>query len=196
MEALARKKSSIVGVDLALAAVKMTKMKSREANLEDAEVIRADGLELCFANDAFEIVICADVVEHVDNELSFLDELRRVLMPGGSLLITAPANMMLWSQLDEEVGHRRRYDLRGMRTMLHRSGFVSIHVRYWNSILFPLMLIYRRLLNPGFEGELKAARGFNPILYRVLKSEEHVHLPFGASVVAIAQKPRLGDRHR
>jgi 2-polyprenyl-3-methyl-5-hydroxy-6-metoxy-1,4-benzoquinol methylase len=185
--ALARN-SSIVGVDPTLTAVQMTKLRTSEAHL-DLEVIQADGLELCFASEAFEAAICADVIEHVDDDYSFLLEVRRVLEPAGYLLITAPANRLLWSQLDEEVGHRRRYDLGSIQKLLRKAGFEEIRVRYWNSILFPIMFVFRKLIHPGFTKELATARRFNPILYRLLKSEERVGFPFGSSIIASAHKP-------
>jgi len=152
------------------------------------EIVLADGLKLCFPKESFDMVICADIIEHIQDECTFLNEVRNVLKPGGYLLITAPASKRLWSRMDEELGHHRRYDLSGMRSLLWESRFRDIRIRYWNSIPFPLMLLYRRLLNPGFARELKVGNRFNSILYRLLKLEELVNLPFGASLFAVARR--------
>jgi len=47
-------------------------------------------LELSFADDSFDTVICVDVLEHVERPDVALAELRRVLKPGGQLVVTVP----------------------------------------------------------------------------------------------------------
>ncbi|MCP4642473.1 MAG: class I SAM-dependent methyltransferase [bacterium] len=52
---------------------------------------RADGMRLPFADDAFECVICSQVIEHIPEENGrLIDELTRILKPGGVLVIGTP----------------------------------------------------------------------------------------------------------
>lgn len=185
--ALAQKCGEAVGVDSS-AVVKLTGDRVRRMRLANVGIARADGLKLCFLDGLFDMVVCADVVEHVEDEYSFLREMRRVLKPSGLILITAPASKRLWSRMDEEAGHRRRYDPSSMKSLLSGSGFADIKIRYWNSVLFPLILVIRKLLNPGFTKELVTGSRFNSLLYQLLRYEEMVRLPFGTSLLAVARR--------
>jgi ubiquinone/menaquinone biosynthesis C-methylase UbiE len=66
----------------------------------------------------FELVLATDVIEHVDDDLAALRELRRVLKPGGYLLLTVPAFHLLWGLQDDVSHHKRRYRLHKLLKML------------------------------------------------------------------------------
>ena len=51
--------------------------------------------------DSFDLAVSLDVIEHLDDDLGALRELRRVVAPGGALLVTVPAYQWLWSGHDE-----------------------------------------------------------------------------------------------
>jgi SAM-dependent methyltransferase len=65
---------------------------------------------LPFADGIFDLVCALDVIEHVNDDDSALQELSRVLKQGGSLLISAPLHASRWTAFDDLVGHMRRYD--------------------------------------------------------------------------------------
>ena len=50
-----------------------------------------------------------DVLEHIDDDDAVLAAARRMLRPGGRLVVTVPRHPFLWSHLDALVDHRRRY---------------------------------------------------------------------------------------
>ena len=56
----------------------------------------------------FDLVALCDVLEHLPNDGEIVDGLRRLLNPGGRLLLTVPAHMSLWSYFDVAACHRRR----------------------------------------------------------------------------------------
>jgi SAM-dependent methyltransferase len=57
---------------------------------DEAELVRADVRDLPFGDDSFDMVVCFEVIEHVDRQRDALDQLKRVLRPGGVLLISSP----------------------------------------------------------------------------------------------------------
>ena len=73
------------------------------------EVVEGSVEELPFEDDSFDFAVCLDVIEHLDDDLQTLRELRRVVRPGGRLLVTVPAYPSLWSSHDVVNHHRRRY---------------------------------------------------------------------------------------
>ena len=80
------------------------------------EVVEGSVMEMPFAPDSFDLAVCLDVVEHLPDDRGALRELRRVLAPGGALLVTVPAYQWLWSGHDKINQHCRRYS----RTTLER----------------------------------------------------------------------------
>ena len=67
--------------------------------------------DLPYEDDSFDLVTSLDVVEHLDDDVAGLREMRRVLRPDGRVLLFVPAFMFLWGVQDDVSNHRRRYTL-------------------------------------------------------------------------------------
>jgi SAM-dependent methyltransferase len=72
---------------------------------------------------AFDLVLCAETVEHVRDVQLFLSEIRRVLRPGGELALTTPAARPLGRPEDPLSPHLRRFTRRSLRRVLAALGF-------------------------------------------------------------------------
>jgi 2-polyprenyl-3-methyl-5-hydroxy-6-metoxy-1,4-benzoquinol methylase len=68
-------------------------------------------------------VVSCEVMEHVEDDHGFLDELRSFLGPGGQLIISVPAKQRYWSVHDEMVGHLRRYEREPLVELIEAHGF-------------------------------------------------------------------------
>jgi SAM-dependent methyltransferase len=109
------------------------------------EVIQGSVLDMPFAADAFDLAVCLDVIEHLDDDLAAMSELRRVVAPGGSLLVTVPAYPWLWSGHDVINHHRRRYTRRSLTAVAERAGWKRVRTTYFNSLLLPVAILLRML---------------------------------------------------
>lgn len=76
----------VIGVDLATSVLAM----ARRGMPESVRLQAGDLRKLEFEDDRFDLVLCFEVIECVDEPLAVLDELVRVLAPGGLLLVSAP----------------------------------------------------------------------------------------------------------
>lgn len=81
--------------------------------------VQYDGSQFPFPNNTFDSALMTEVLEHVFNPDEFLEEVRRVLKPGGMLLLTAP---FLWDE-HEQPRDYARYSSFGLRALLTRHGF-------------------------------------------------------------------------
>lgn len=76
-----------------------------------------------------------DVVEHIENDLSFLREIHSCLAHDGKLYITVPAYNFLWSKEDIDAGHFRRYTLNSLCNVVEEAGFSVLYKTYLFSFL-------------------------------------------------------------
>lgn len=95
---------------------------NREAGVADYFY---DGSRFPFADDAFDSVLCNQVLEHVFNPHEFLAEIRRVLRPGGRLLLTVP---FVWDEHEQPYDFAR-YTSFGLRHMFEQQGFCWVEHR-------------------------------------------------------------------
>jgi SAM-dependent methyltransferase len=98
-----------------------------------------------FDSDSFDLAVSLDVIEHLEQEVDALAELRRVVAPGGSLLVTVPAYGWLWSGHDEINHHHRRYTRRSLQRVAEDAGWKQVRTTYFNSLLLPVAILLRAL---------------------------------------------------
>jgi SAM-dependent methyltransferase len=170
----------------------------RERGLTRVSQAGADRLP--FADDTFGLVTALDVIEHIDDDRAALQEVRRVLHPGGSFLVAVPAYRFLWGRQDDINLHKRRYLARELRERLRTAGFEVVRLSYINAVLFPAIAalrLVRHVLpkpeNVQSDFTVPAPRPLNFLLGHVFAAERFVvkqfDIPFGVSIMALAQKP-------
>lgn len=93
----------------------------------------------------FDVIIAADVMEHVDDDTDFLVRLSGLLAEGGGILVTVPAFPQLWTQHDEWNLHRRRYTRGSLAAVAKSAGLRVIDDKYFFSWLVIPKLIVRWL---------------------------------------------------
>jgi SAM-dependent methyltransferase len=159
----------------------------------------ASALAMPFHDAGFDVVAAFDVLEHCDPESVALEEIARVLRPGGRLLIAVPAYQWAWTSFDRDIGHHRRYTRRRLVHALESAGFVVERSTYMFAGTLPLFTAERllRKVRPATEGpdtELpEVSRFAERVLLGLCRWDERRlrrgDLPFGSSVVAVATKP-------
>jgi SAM-dependent methyltransferase len=127
--ALAEAGAEPVGVEVAARAVE--RARSAHPGLDFRHVPIAEPLP--FEDASFAAVWVSEVLEHVADTARFLSEVRRVLAPGGVLLVTTPAvgrlrALLMWPP-DPRGDHLRFYTARSLRDLLGEFGFEHIELR-------------------------------------------------------------------
>ena len=95
------------------------------------------------ADRSFDLVYSFNVLEHIPDDLAALAELRRVLKPGGRLVLYVPAFMVLYSAMDRRVGHLRRYRRKPLAELVIQAGLVVDEASYADSLGFLAALAFR-----------------------------------------------------
>ena len=158
-----------------------------------APVLRGSVNALPFADASFDAAVTADVLCHgAVQPADALAELRRVLRPGGRLVVNMPAYAWLLSAHDVRVHNVRRQTAAQTAAMLQQAGFGRVRTRYWNGLLLPLMVAQRKLRARG--GAKSDVAPFPPWLDAMLHGMTEVErrlpvrLPAGGSVLATAER--------
>jgi SAM-dependent methyltransferase len=130
---------AVTGIELSGTSVALARER------DSGDVVEGSVLEMPFEADAFDLAASLDVIEHLEDDLRALRELRRVVAPGGSLLVTVPAYQWLWSGHDEINHHHRRYTRRSLQRIGEQAGWQQVRTTYFNSLLLPAAILLRVL---------------------------------------------------
>ncbi len=130
---------TVTGVELSGTSVDVARGR------ESGEVVEGSVLEMPFADDSFDLAVSLDVIEHLEDDLTALRELRRTVAPGGLLLVTVPAYQWLWSGHDVINHHHRRYTRRTLQRVAEQAGWRQARTTYFNSLLLPVAIVLRVL---------------------------------------------------
>jgi SAM-dependent methyltransferase len=107
-------------------------------------VLQADARKVGLPDNSFDACICLDVLEHIGEDSLVLDEIFRILKPGGLFLFSVPEDMSLWSEHDVAVSHIRRYEKSQFVRQIEAAGLSVAHTRSVNVILKPILKLKRK----------------------------------------------------
>lgn len=80
----------------------------------------------------FDTVFALNVVEHIGNDGVAIANCKKLLAPGGHLIILVPAFQLLYNGFDKELEHFRRYTRRSLRALFDAQQFEIIKSWYFN----------------------------------------------------------------
>lgn len=162
--------------------------------LENVKLGAAEALP--YDDNSFDLVTGLDVVEHLDDDLAGLKEMRRVLRRDGRSVLFVPAFMFLWGVQDDISNHRRRYTLKELKQVVREAGFEVERATYVNISFFTPILLGRLLMRAtGLrpESENNITIGFlNGVLGKLFAAERvplrYLNFPFGVSIICVARR--------
>lgn len=105
---------------------------SKHTHTSNCEIIHGTIKDLS-QNDLFDTILYIDVLEHIINDKTELEDAKNHLKPKGILIILAPAHKWLFSNFDKSIGHYRRYN-KHMLNKIIPSCFEALKMEYLDSI--------------------------------------------------------------
>ena len=150
------------------------------------DIVRGSVNALPYADGEFAAIFSQDVICHRNvDEAAMLRECRRCLQSGGHLLLNVAAYQWMTSAHDVHVHADRRYTTARLHQLLHENGFEIVETGYWNSLLFPLMVLHRMTVGKNkTESDVAPLPAWqNRLFFGILDRERrwHLRLPFGGS---------------
>ena len=135
-------------------------------------------------------VLCHGAVEPA----RALAEARRCLKPGAIAVFNLPAYDWLLSAHDKRVHNVRRFHRGQVRALLAGHGFRILRSTYWNTLLFPLMILHRLVGRDDADSDVRDYPGWLDALFSAALAIERavistgLSLPFGGSLLIVAQR--------
>lgn len=168
----------------------LDRLRAKFANAANVRVMRwdlNDPAPAAIERGTIGGILCSNVLEHIRNDVSALDEMYRLLVPGGRLALLVPAHSALYNSFDVGLEHFRRYSRKPLTTLLASTGFEVEDCWHFNALgavgWFVNGNLLRRKVLPS--GQMRLFDALVPLL----RMERSLRLPFGVSLVAMARKP-------
>jgi glycosyltransferase involved in cell wall biosynthesis/phospholipid N-methyltransferase len=135
----------------------------------------------------FDTVICLNVIEHVDDDVGALRNIRDVLAPRGKAIILVPQGPELMGTLDEVLGHKRRYTRETLAKLAHDAGFEIRELVLFNRLGRPAWWLNGQVLKRKEFGlvQIMTLNALTPVLRHV-----DAALPFEALSLIAVMEPR------
>lgn len=192
---------TVTGIDVSADALRFCRLAGT------GSLVQASATDLPFQTSVFDVVTSFDVLVQIPgdgSDLQAMEEMFRVLKPGGTVFIRAAAFEWMRAGHDAAMNTQRRYRLSELREKVDRAGFELVRATYANTALFPVAMMKRLVLEPlGLASRGSDVRKFStplawldPIFRGALSSEAAVlrrtliDFPYGLSAVCVARKPR------
>jgi SAM-dependent methyltransferase len=137
--------------------------------------------------ESFQTVVGINVLEHVEYDEQALFHLGNLLHPSGRLLLLVPAKKWAYTDLDERLGHFRRYEKKELAEKLAKASFQIEKLYFFNIVGLVSWIVRDKIERSGGlrSYQVSLFDSIVPILKRV---EAIVPMPLGISLIAIAQK--------
>lgn len=180
---------NVTGSDFSEDAIRLAEGKGYK------KLVFAKAEALPFPEAFFDTVVALDIIEHTPDDAVTIKELNRVLKPGGELVISLPAYMMLWGHHDDMYGHYRRYTRSEIVKKLEKGGFEIVQVSYIEPLfLLPLLIIRNLKKVRGVQKDdfVHLPPFVNTILRHFIGAERFIlrfmSFPFGVSILGVVRK--------
>ena len=144
---------------------------------------------------SFAVILCLDVLEHIQNDQELLKRFFRLLKKNGKLILNVPVYQFLYNTHDRALGHKRRYETTNFVNLLQQTGFNVLYHRQWNTWGFFATLLFGKLINGKMDFKFRKQKNLLSYLINKLLScfllgfeAKLKSSPLGISLFIVANK--------
>ena len=140
----------------------------------------------------YDLIYSSNVLEHIEDDINALKSISNKLKPNGNLILFVPAFNLLFSKIDTELGHFRRYTISDLTAKMQTAGFEIQDARYCDSMGF-LAWFSVKILKIGQKMDRRVSLGmkiFDKLILPISIKIDQVfpRIPFGKNLLIIGIK--------
>lgn len=181
----------VIGVDASAEALKFARKRG-------IKVKKALITKLPFKDNTFDLIVSNDVICHksIKSDQKAINELSRVLAPGGLLLLKLPAFNWLKGAHDARVFTKKRYGKNDVQKMLWAAGHLPVKSSFAGSFLVPVVILKNAVdRTTGKHSDSSVASVWQPLnkflislfnIERVIIS--FLNIPVGITIITVSRK--------
>jgi SAM-dependent methyltransferase len=149
--------------------------------------VSSDAL-LQFRDRELDTAVCLNVLEHVEDDVHALRNMRDTLIPGARICLLVPVNKWLYGPMDAIDHHYRRYTRSEINAKVAEAGLTIEHQNYFNMLGILAWLVTNRVLRRSMAAPVQYSLydSLVPVLRFI---ERAVPPPAGLSLVSICRTP-------
>lgn len=137
----------------------------------------------------YDVIFSSNVLEHIEDDILQLKKFNEKISDNGVLFLFLPALKLLWTDLDDNVGHYRRYQLSDLVTKVEASGFKVIEAHYCDCAGGLLALLFKLLRKRSGDISLSSLQTYDNYVLPLNKVFDRIFFKiFGKNVFLAAQK--------
>lgn len=137
--------------------------------------------------DRIDTITCINVLEHIEDDIGALRNMRQMLKPQGKVVILVPALIGIYGTLDAIHGHLRRYTYKTLKSRMQLAGFGVETWRYMNILGVLTWFLAGRVLKQK-QFSQKSCGYLDKIVPLLRRAEQGLRLPFGQSLLMVGRK--------
>ena len=160
---------------------------SSDTRVRVVEEILPDAPTLLAEPGTFDLALCQNVLEHIDDHFGAAKAMAAALAPGGHLVILVPAHPRLFGTLDQGYGHHRRYTRQLLRDVIEEAGLEVTYLASFNLLGVPGWWVKNRF--PGRRVTGRALLTYELMLRAWRPLERRLNPRWGLSLVVHGRKP-------
>jgi 2-polyprenyl-3-methyl-5-hydroxy-6-metoxy-1,4-benzoquinol methylase len=133
-------------------------------------------------------ILAVNVLEHIKDDTKALKNIRQLLKPEGVLGLLVPANQFAYTNVDEKLGHFRRYERKELVTKLTTSGLVIEKIYPFNFVGLLGWYFLHKLPKRSHHLSSSHVTLFELLVPVLRLTESILPIPLGISFIVIARK--------
>ena len=142
-------------------------------------------------SEKYDLIFSSNVLEHIENDAEILFELKKNLALNGILVSYVPAFPILFSDLDRDVGHYRRYTRKEIKKKFTQAGYTVGKIHYADSLGFPASLLLRLFgyKSKGNIGGLSSLKLYDRFIFPISRFLDNLGLKYviGKNIIVHAR---------
>jgi SAM-dependent methyltransferase len=179
----------VVGIDIDENCVSRWRERFSDRNHYVGFTLNAEDPGFCdLTRYNIDSVACLNVLEHIEKDELVLKQMNRILPKGGRVVLIVPAFEALYGEIDDRLGHFRRYTRASLGRTAEAAGFHPRRLRFMNTVGFFGWWANAKIFKRSEQSESQIAV-FDTYIVPVMSTLEAViPPPFGQSILAVLEK--------